>query len=1109
MYLKSIEIQGFKSFANKTVLRFDQGITGIVGPNGSGKSNVADAVRWVLGEQKVKQLRGASMQDVIFSGTELRKPQGYAFVAITLDNADHSLPIDYSEVTVSRRLYRSGESEYMINGQQVRLRDVQELFYDTGIGKEGYSIIGQGQVEAVLNGKPEERRGLFDEACGIVKFKRRKAIAEKKLESERANLVRISDILKELSSRVEPLRRQSESAREYLKLRDEQKKLELNLFLRESGDNAAELSKADSDIGIVSAFLEEVREENDRLKTDNDRLSTELTRLGTEIDSRREAISEKKVQAEAIKSRIQVLASESELQTANIGRLEERMESLSKDMEERKHSAIDQLRSIEELKTELSLIEGSAEGAAGSEELQELFKRAEGQRARLVDALSMDEEELDRLMSAGEAADETGESGEAPSGTSDVDDDEGFQEPDWLKAIKSKRSSLTGVDEREERLNTWLRSSEDDYNAQTLRIKELNRSINDCQQEYHMAATKLESLRNLAERYEGYGQSIKSVMQKRSSFKGIKGVVADLIHTEAGYETAVETALGGSIQNIVTDTEDTARTIIEYLKRNKLGRATFLPLDAVKGRDDQDYERARKEPGIIGLASDIVSYDEQYASLVKFLLGRTLVADSMDSALSLARRHGHRLRIVTLQGELLMPGGSISGGAYRNSSNLLGRQREIDELKEKTRSILTRIDSFNAELVEAEKKADELSGEIDDLKAQMAEVSIEKNRLSLEILSEFRLKLSGISQRSGFVSENLERLIGEIGRCSIERAELLESRQDAFEEIERKRSESEILSLREKELQGSLEEDQRAIEELSQRREELSASQKDQFDRRDEISQELLRLEKELMRLEAAREKLQQHMDERMEYIWNEYELTLSGAEEFRDDELGPASELRPRIAGIKRSLKELGPVNVSAIEEYREVSERYEFLTGQHEDLVRSEASILYVIDELDQGMKRQFAEKFAQIRIQFDRVFKELFGGGTGALELQTSDTEDELEAGIAIIAQPPGKKLQNMMQLSGGEKALTAIALLFAIQELKPSPFCLLDEIEAALDDSNIDRFAAYLSRLTDRTQFIVITHRRGTMESCDRLYGITMQEKGVTALVSVDLVSDSLS
>ncbi len=1109
MYLKSIEIQGFKSFANKTVLRFDQGITGIVGPNGSGKSNVADAVRWVLGEQKVKQLRGASMQDVIFSGTELRKPQGYAFVAITLDNADHSLPIDYSEVTVSRRLYRSGESEYMINGQQVRLRDVQELFYDTGIGKEGYSIIGQGQVEAVLNGKPEERRGLFDEACGIVKFKRRKAIAEKKLESERANLVRISDILKELSSRVEPLRRQSESAREYLKLRDEQKKLELNLFLRESGDNAAELSKADSDIGIVSASLEEVREENDRLKTDNDRLSTELTRLGTEIDSRREAISEKKVQAEAIKSRIQVLASESELQTANIGRLEERMESLSNDMEERKHSAIDQLRSIEELKTELSLIEGSAEGAAGSEELQELFKRAEGQRARLVDALSMDEEELDRLMSTGEAADETGESGEVPSGASDVDDDEGFQEPDWLKAIKSKRSSLTGVDEREERLNTWLRSSEDDYNAQTLRIKELNRSINDCQQEYHMAATKLESLRNLAERYEGYGQSIKSVMQKRSSFKGIRGVVADLIHTEAGYETAVETALGGSIQNIVTDTEDTARTIIEYLKRNKLGRATFLPLDAVKGRDDQDYERARKEPGIIGLASDIVSYDEQYASLVKFLLGRTLVADSMDSALSLARRHGHRLRIVTLQGELLMPGGSISGGAYRNSSNLLGRQREIDELKEKTRSILTRIDSFNAELVEAEKKADELSGEIDDLKAQMAEVSIEKNRLSLEILSEFRLKLSGISQRAGFVSENLERLIGEIGRCSIERAELLESRQDAFEEIERKRSESEILSLREKELQGSLEEDQRAIEELSQRREELSASQKDQFDRRDEISQELLRLEKELMRLEAAREKLQQRMDERMEYIWNEYELTLSGAEEFRDDELGPASELRPRIAGIKRSLKELGPVNVSAIEEYREVSERYEFLTGQHEDLVRSEASILSVIDELDQGMKRQFAERFAQIRIQFDRVFKELFGGGTGALELQTSDTEDELEAGIAIIAQPPGKKLQNMMQLSGGEKALTAIALLFAIQELKPSPFCLLDEIEAALDDSNIDRFAAYLSRLTDRTQFIVITHRRGTMESCDRLYGITMQEKGVTALVSVDLVSDSLS
>ena len=1143
MYLKSIEIQGFKSFANKTVLQFNRGITGIVGPNGSGKSNVADAVRWVLGEQKVKQLRGSSMQDVIFAGTELRKPQAFAFVAITLDNSDHILPVDYTEVTVSRRLYRSGESEYMINGQQVRLRDVQELFYDTGIGKEGYSIIGQGQVESILNGRPEDRRGLFDEACGIVKFKRRKTVAERKLESERANLIRIKDILSELSQRVEPLRKQSEAAREYLGLRDRLKLLDLNLFLRECRSAQEELQKADGDIDLVKASLSDAREEDEELRSGSEALSVELLSIEKELDEKRAEISEGRLRMDDIRNELGSIRSDMELRRANIAHYEERMERLLCDIEERERSASAQLLSLSELRSELSMIDGSDDDGS-ARALRDLLDEITAMKAELADALGMDEEELEARLSelseggkasagqgkasAGDQShkdgDDAGTSEDAPGDTSgregdkaddaddeddEDDDDEFFREPEWLKAIKSKRSSLDSIEEKGNRVAAWLAGAEEEYNKRTLDIKELNRAINDCQQDYHMTATKLDSLKNLAERYEGYGQSIKSVMQRRSSWPGIKGVVADLLHTEAGYETAVETALGGNIQNIVTDTEYTARDIIEYLKKNKLGRATFLPLDAIKQRDPGEYEKALSEDGVIGLASDIVSCDEEYEELRGYLLGRTLVAENIDSALRMARKYGHRLRIVTLAGELLMPGGSISGGAYKNSSNLLGRQREIEELKKEAKRVLEKIDGLNEKLVEAEKKAEEASSEIDSLRAELSEVYIEKNRLSLEIISEFRMKLAGLSQKAGFVSENMKRIISEIRRASEEREGLRQCLGSDAAAIREKEEEASGLS----DLMSSCAEDtekaEKRVAELSEKKSGLSASQQEYFRRKDEISASILSLEKELMRLESAREKKQQRLDEKTEYIWGEYELTQSSAAAYEDESLGSSEELQKECNYLRKHIRELGPVNVSAIEEYKEVAERYEFLTAQHEDLVASEASILAVIDELDKGMKKQFAERFELIRTEFDKVFKELFGGGSGKLELSEPEDGDELSAGIIINAQPPGKKLQNMMQLSGGEKALTAIALLFAIQNLKPSPFCLLDEIEAALDDSNIDRFAGYLGKLTDSTQFIVITHRRGTMEFCDRLYGITMQEKGITALVSVDLISDSLS
>ncbi len=1121
MYLKSIEIQGFKSFANKTVLSFNQGLTGIVGPNGSGKSNVADAVRWVLGEQKVKQLRGASMQDVIFSGTELRKPQGFAFVAITLDNSDGILPVDFREVTVSRRLYRSGESEYMLNGQQVRLRDVQELFYDTGIGKEGYSIIGQGQVESILNGRPEDRRGIFDEACGIVKFKRRKQLAEHKLETERANLVRVSDILKELESRIEPLKKQAESADRFLRLRDLVRKLDINLFLRELDIRQKELDKQTNNIEILKASLEDTRLEDSRLREGSEKLDQELSQLEKELEESKSSIMDKKLTSENIRSRIEMLSSESRLEENRLRLYDERIEKLASELDEKKASVISQLSSLLELRKELQLIDDTEMPGDDLERLMELTGRAESYLRELEHALSLEEgvlsEELadtsdastSNALSEGSGQDHAKSSSSQSAGEPAEDQEEGFVEPDWLKAIKQKRSSLGGVDDRENELTAWLHKAEEDYNSQTLHIKELNRKINDCQQDYHTTATKLDSLKNLAERYEGYGQSIRAVMQKRSAFPGVRGVVADLIHTEAGYEIAVETALSGNIQNIVTDTEQTARNVIDYLKRNKLGRATFLPLDAIRGREKGEYERALSETGIIGLASDIVSYEREYKELVSYLLGRTLVAKDMDSALFVARRYGYRLRIVTLSGELLMPGGSISGGAYKNTSNLLGRSREIGELKRISEDILKKIDGLNEELVKAEKEAQQSSADIDELREELSQLSLEKNRLSLEIISEFRLKLSGLSQKAGFVTENIERLIAEIHRSQEEMDGLYNDKREVNASIGQKKQESELLQERGRLVSQEIETFEKELLKLASRREELSASQSEFFRKKDELSSELLGLEKELMRLEAAREKVQLSIEERTGYIWDEYELGPASAEAFMDVSLGSAEDIAPQLDSAKKEMRGLGPVNVAAIDEYKEVSERYEFLKAQHDDLVESEAAILSVIDELEKGMKKQFSERFADIRREFDKVFKELFGGGKGDLELQPAEDGDELSAGIIINAQPPGKKLQNMMQLSGGEKALTAIALLFAIQNLKPSPFCLLDEIEAALDDSNIDRFAAYLNRLSSRTQFIVITHRRGTMEACDRLYGITMQEKGVTALVSVDLVTDSLS
>ncbi|MDO4960742.1 MAG: chromosome segregation protein SMC [Eubacteriales bacterium] len=1131
MYLKSIEIQGFKSFAHKTLLNFNKGVTGIVGPNGSGKSNISDAVRWVLGEQKAKQLRGAAMQDVIFAGTELRKAQGFAYVSITLDNSDHTLPVDYIEVTVSRKLFRSGESDYMINGQSVRLKDVQELFYDTGIGKEGYSIIGQGQVDAIINGRPQDRRGLFDEAAGIVKFKKRKLSAVKRLESERENLIRITDILSELEKRLRPLERQSETARTYLKLRDEQKILDLNLFIRQTESLLNDLRKSKDNLSIVKASLEESEAENAELKETGSGITEEINALDSFIEEKRSEQSKGQLLKENLSGQISVSEAEIKSDKDSIERLLKQAEKLEAEIAETKRTALNYLRSIAELDKSIDLIEDDIEDegidftdiavlksniSAMKKKLDAAgIKEAGAEKSGVgISGDNTESEAKDGQPDAGANAKGPGDSAEAESTKADEDDEEfSFKLPDWMKSIKNKKDDLAEISEKAERTNEWLNKATDEYNVLTKEIKSLENNLSEIQNREAAVNARLESVRNIAERYEGYGESVRAVMREKNRLGGIRGVVADLIRTGKDYETAVETALGGRIQNIVTDSEKNAKNGIEFLKRTRQGRATFLPLDSIRFREQMELKGARHEHGAIGLASELVEAAPEYEELKQYLLGSYLVVDNIDNALIIARKYKHSIRIVTLEGELLSPGGSISGGAFKNNSKLMGRNREIGELEQSLAGIRKQAAAAKDKINKQERLILDKSGEIDELTESLNSINEEKNQLSFGISSDMKVQFSGLRQKIEFVGENIDRVIGELSskqtellNADNERSECEKRVSDAEKYISDRKDDIEHI---EKELSGVSE----IIDKKLAEKEELQKRQSGYSERKEELAASILELQKDVIRLENQVEKQQQRLDDETEYIWNEYELSLSSAQGYLDESLGSTPAIRSRLASVKSDIKNLGPVNVQAIEEYKEVSERYTFMKTQYDDIAASEESILKIIEELDEGMRRQFDEQFGIIKEQFKKVFRELFGGGEADLSLvydQDSDEpEDELEAGIAITVQPPGKKLQNIMQLSGGEKALSAIALLFAIQNLKPSPFCLLDEIEAALDDSNVSRFANYLHKLTERTQFIVITHRRGTMEASDRLYGVTMQEKGISKLVSVDLVSDQLS
>ena len=1181
MYLKSIEVQGFKSFANKITFEFHNGITGIVGPNGSGKSNVADAVRWVLGEQSAKQLRGGNMQDVIFSGTETRKPLGFAYVAITLDNSDHNLPIDYEEVTIARRLYRSGESEYLMNGVSCRLKDVNELFYDTGIGKEGYSIIGQGQIDKILSG---ERRELFDEAAGIVKFKRRKAASLKKLEEEQQNLTRVNDILSELTRQLAPLEKQSETAKIYLKKREELKALDVRMFLAEMERINAQLKEIEEKSEIVRQDLEKTGKDFETTKTEYEALEKELEAFNVKIEVFREESTKKALEKQQLEGQINVAKEQISSAKQSDLQYRERVEALEAELKQREESEKLYTEEKAELDAKIAEIRQKEETA------KNLFRDFAFEIHELEEQLEEDKSEIIEILNHRGSTKGKMQRYDAMMEQISLRKTEFNQKHLRLKSETAKQEEEKERFEKEQQeidaeILSLTKKSNKNEDEITRYQSLLGKSIKEqqvLQNDYHKEASRLESLRNITERYDGYGNSIRRVMEQKKRVPGIHGVVADLIKVEKNYETAIETALGGSIQNIVTDNETTAKQMISFLKQNKYGRATFLPLTSMGAGRGFSTPSALKEPGVVGVASELVSTEVEYESLIEYLLGRTLVVENIDFAIAIARKYKYSLRMVTIEGESLNPGGSMTGGAFKNNSNLLGRRREIEELETRVESLKNQLEAkqkeidtyrekrnfhreeagrLNAALQEQslkdntlrmnqkamEQKAKEIAKEYTDLKRDLAALEkqtqeIEENRESIRVeletsdkreaqledqinqnqekldekkkqenahskeLEELHLENAELSSKQGFAKENLERISSEKKNLQRQLMELAVNVSDAKDEIEKKEAEIEKMQEAVEAAKTQEAEDEAKLQEYLAKKESMNQSHKGFFEKRDELSGRMNLLDKDLYRLENQKEKLEENQENQIGYMWEEYEMTYSAAKEQTFEEPLERSEIKKAQAEVRNEIKKLGNVNVNAIEEYKELSERHTFLNAQHEDLVEAEKTLLKIIDELDIGMRHQFEEKFAQIREEFDKAFKELFGGGKGTIELD--EEEDILEAGIRIISQPPGKKLQNMMQLSGGEKALTAIALLFAIQNLKPSPFCLLDEIEAALDDSNVTRYARYLHKLTKNTQFIIITHRRGTMTAADRLYGITMQEKGVSTLVSVNLIENDL-
>ncbi|URZ16175.1 chromosome segregation protein SMC [Clostridium felsineum] len=1186
MFLKSIEIRGFKSFADKTDLIFKNGITAVVGPNGSGKSNISDAVLWVLGEQSVKNLRGGKMEDVIFAGTQYRKSVGLAQVSLVLDNSDKNLNLDYTEVTVSRRLYRSGDSEYYINNTKCRLKDIQELFMDTGIGKEGYSIIGQGKIEAVLSGKPEERRALLEEAAGIVKFKTRKIDAEKKLDNTNQNLVRINDILNTYEDRLEPLRIESEKAKKFVELSEELKTKEVNTIVYSIDNIKGKINELKEKMSNLKLSIDENIRDRDKFSLELKAASEKLDDFDMKYSSNKTKYYESKEKHQKIVSEIELLKEKTSNSDVSKEKLYREIESLDKsflDLKSKYEIEKDKLvKNKEHNKELLNKINESEKKKKSNDSLIENYeksiKKYKNDAIEILSSIAQNNNDIVILKKEIEN-NEAKLEGIKKAG-------EGYS-----KSLKINEETKRNLTYELVKINDKINVYEEQIKENKNKISKLNRIITieeKLNRELNSKFNKLEAnknmLTNLDKQYEGYNRSVKNLMQHvNKGFVEVKPessfVLGEVIKVKKEYEVAIEISLGAAISDIITVDDNIAKKLINYLKSKSLGRATFLPLNIIKDRKLNISEGTKKQEGFIGVASELIDYDNKFSPAVNYVLGRTVIVDNMDNALKVAKTNSYSFKIVTLTGEVVNPGGSLTGGStYSKVASIIGRKREIEELNLEIKTTTVKIDessikirdnreqvkkldnicldltdSIHGEKIELTKireRLNSIASESEKLnksyKTSIGEISFIKEKiddyfknLELKEVENKNLKLKE-NNNNNLIDELEKKLQDENSKVIVLNEETMAMKLDKAKndevimsltrEIDRYTAEMKSIENKKinlkieidnfenqvKTLKNKIEENNNKVIDIKRIIDKLEESFKDsEFERGklkkdienkrnnlQEINLVLEKLETENHRYEINLAKSETESENLYERLNSDFKLTYSEATEFKE-EIEDLSSYKRKIDELKMEINKMGVVNVASIEEYKEVKEKYTFMNSQKEDLDNAKSELMGVIQEMTSKMRTVFNENFKKLNENFKITFKDLFKGGSANLILSG---EDELTSNIEINVEPPGKKLQNINLMSGGEKGLSAIALLFAILKMKPTPFCILDEIEAALDDANVARYAEFLRRFSENTQFIVITHRKGTMEASDVLYGVTMEEKGVSKVISLDLDSD---
>ena len=1179
MQLKSLELTGFKSFPEKTRINFSEGITAIIGPNGSGKSNISDAIRWVMGETSTKSLRGTKMEDVIFDGTQSRKALGFAEVTLTLDNSDKLLPIDFDEVAISRRYYRSGDSEYYINKSQVRMRDVHDLLRDTGLGKSGYSIIGQGSATEIINAKSSDRRYLFEEASGISKFRFKKEESERRLNLTNDNLVRLNDIKTEIEDRLGPLETQAKKAKRYLELYDKKKDLEIAVWLDDIKITEAESLKAEETLASLKRSVEKCENELVDCESRIERESENIRLITVEIENIRNENAEVSEKIRELNSEILLLGNDTEHANKDIERFEEQKSNLQFQRAEKEKLLTDKNAEIERITAEISqndkeqaaVIASSRERLKQEEASVEKAKELHDELAFVMAKITEYQIELSRLEEQLSASEDRKKQLE-----DEISDGE-----ERLNTLNTARAEyLKELDKlKEERKN--LGNIYDGYvlkiSSKRNQAEKATERYNELKRIYDEKSSRKRMLEDLAKHYEGFNGSVRNVMNEASKgvLKGVIGTVASVIKTEDQYAVAIETALGSAIQNIITENEKSAKDCIYYLKSRNYGRATFLPVDTVSGSRLQNNGAVSCE-GYIGIASDLLEYDPKFKGIIEQLLGRIVIADTIDNATQMARRNKYSFRIVTLDGQVVNPGGSLTGGSVSKGIGILSRSNEVDSLVEEIakieenlkaaaetaknaandfKSVSASLEGFNSEIKVADesliKKEAELkngenyignvSSQIESLKNSLA-AEAEKQHVvkasideTSESLDEFKKKAEitenesdEITKLSAELSAEKEKVIEKLHQIEIVKTELIKNKEIALNESENLRriirEADEASSLSQKqidELKAKIDEYSMRIDEATKEiaelesqnesrakliakknieREECETRKNKGYENERRIFEQKDKLGRELERTSIKCGTLKNEKDSLVSKIWDEYELSVSDAEalglKFENKD-----EAKAQISSLKNSIRGLGSVNIDAIEEFADVSKRYEELSAQLKDLETAKASLEKIILDLEAEMTQIFSEKFKTINAAFEEVFKELFNGGSAKLTL--TDPENVLESGVEIFVAPPGKIIKHLSSLSGGEQSLTAIALYFALLKIRPAPFCLLDEIESALDDVNVVRYANYLRTLTKKTQFLVITHRRGTMETADRLYGVTMREKGVSRIITINV------